>query len=311
MNGTDGKSLRSLLDVGVAATYAGKVREMMDVGNRLMMVATDRISAFDSILPTTIPEKGKILTSISAFWLKGLSRILPTHFLSTDAGGLPESLRSIARKVEGRWMLVRKARPLPVECIVRGYLAGSGWREYEKTGSIGGQRLPAGLSPFGSTGRPVFTPSTKSHEGHDVNISPEKLRDLLGADVAARLESLSLEIFERGRRFAERCGLVLADTKFEFGWIDDRLALIDEVLTPDSSRYWPVETVGTGGPPKSLDKEFVRQYLKELPWNGEPPAPQLPPAVVEETLVRYREVERRLTRFSAEIPDLGDPISVP
>ncbi|MBU1700109.1 MAG: phosphoribosylaminoimidazolesuccinocarboxamide synthase [Candidatus Eisenbacteria bacterium] len=301
------KSLRTLKDVGLESSFRGKVREIIDVDSHLIMVATDRISAFDSILPTPVPEKGKILTSISAFWFRGFQQILPTHFISTDLADLPSSLHQYAEVLDGRWMAVRKADPLPVECIVRGYLAGSGWREYEKSRTIGGQPLPAGLTCYGPMPEPTFTPSTKSHAGHDVNISVGQLKEVLGAETTAALQDLSLEIFRRASAYAYRCGLVLADTKFEFGWIDGRMALIDEALTPDSSRYWPVEMVEAGETPKSLDKEYVRQYLKNLPWDGNPPAPALTPEVVDETLRRYRDVERRLLA-AGNTPGLGDPI---
>jgi phosphoribosylaminoimidazole-succinocarboxamide synthase len=301
------KALRSLLDEGMAPSFRGKVREMLDIGHNLVMLATDRISAFDCVLPTLIPEKGKILTSVSTFWFRGLSKIVPTHFLSDDPRDLPEALRSFGERMRGRWMLVKKAKPLPVECIVRGYLVGSGWREYEKTGAIGGQPLPRGLLRFGPMEQPIFTPSTKSHEGHDENISPEKLAEVIGESLAKTLERLSLELYSRAARYALEHGLILADTKFEFGTLDGKVVVIDEVFTPDSSRYWPQETLNQEEGPKSLDKEFVRQYLKDLPWDGSPPAPVLPDEIVRETVARYREVEQRLTSTGVT-PDLGDPI---
>ncbi|MBD3337356.1 MAG: phosphoribosylaminoimidazolesuccinocarboxamide synthase [Candidatus Eisenbacteria bacterium] len=308
MNENVSQGLKTLLDVGLAPSFRGKVREMLDMGSELIMVATDRISAFDAVLPTVIPDKGRILTSISTYWLKGLGTIMPTHFMTADLEDLPEPLRRYEAILDGRWMLVRKAKPIPVECIVRGYLTGSGWREYEKNGTIGGIPLPSGLTNFGPLPEPIFTPSTKSHEGHDVNISLEQLRDEVGQDLARKLEYLSLELFRRAASHAESCGLILADTKFEFGWIDNKIHLIDEAFTPDSSRWWPAETVGTGHAPKSLDKEYVRRHLKSLPWSGEPPAPELAPDIVAETLERYRDVERRL-RESGDVPDLGQPLS--
>jgi phosphoribosylaminoimidazole-succinocarboxamide synthase len=288
------RTLGTLLDHGLAPTRRGKVREMLDIGSYFVMVATDRISAFDAVLPTLIPEKGRILTSVSAYWFRGLSRVLPTHFVSVDPVDFPEPLAPYAELLRGRWMLVRKARPIPVECIVRGYLAGSGWREYQRTGRISGVGLRPGYRLYDRLDEPIFTPTTKSQEGHDESITFEELCQRIGTDLARRLRDLSLGIYRQAAAVAEARGLVLADTKFEFGWIDGELCLIDEALTPDSSRYWPRESLEAGGEPKSLDKEFVRSWLRRLPWDGTPPAPELPDEIVAETRKRYAEVAERL-----------------
>lgn len=283
----------SLRDYGVQPTHSGKVRETVDLGDELFMVTTDRISAFDCVLPSPIPGKGQVLNRTSAFWLKALDRGMPTHYLTHDAPGLPQRFRNLADVLEGRWMLVRKADRIPVECVVRGYLAGSGLQEYREKGSINGIALPAGIPAYGRIPEPIFTPTTKEDVGHDRPITGDELASIVGSDLARDLREASLRIFAIASAHALSRGLVLVDTKFEFGWIDGRLALIDEALTPDSSRWWDVGSLGAEQP-ESLDKEFVRAYLKTLAWDRNPPAPSLPASIIDETLRRYRLVHDRL-----------------
>jgi phosphoribosylaminoimidazole-succinocarboxamide synthase len=277
----------SLEELGLRPTHRGKVREICDLGEELFIVTTDRISAFDCVLPGGLPRKGILLNQLSAFWFRGFSRLLPTHFLSMEDVDLPSRLRPHAAPLRGRWMLVRKAARLPIECVVRGYLAGSGWAEYAEKGSVAGQALPAGLREFDPlpTG-PLFTPTTKEDEGHDEPLSLEEAANLIGPEVAHELERLSLFLYERASAYAATRGVVIADTKFEFGVIDGRIHLIDEVLTPDSSRFWPADSVGRGVP-TAWDKQYVREYLKTLPWNRTPPAPPLPPEVAAQALSLY------------------------
>ncbi len=289
----------SLESLGIRPARSGKVRETLDYGDQLVLVTTDRLSAFDCILPTLLPGKGRILNELSTFWLRGCGEFLPTHFISVDAAALPAELRPHAETLAGRWMLVRKAERVSVECVVRGSLAGSGWREYQETGTLWGEPLPPGLPPFGELPIPLFTPTTKEETGHDRPIPRADLASVVGAELAQALERQSLSIFTRARAFARARGLVLADTKFEFGWIDGRLSLIDEALTPDSSRYWTVESVERAkageGRPLSLDKQYVRDHLLSLDWDQTPPAPALSGAIVVEALRRYRLAAETLT----------------
>ncbi len=274
----------------------GKVRDIYDLGNNLLMVATDRISAFDVVMPNPVPGKGRILTNMSTFWFEMMESIIPNHLVGSDAEQFPEVCRPYLDIIRGRSMLVRKADPLSVECIVRGYLSGSGWKSYLESGSLCGIRLPEGLQESGRLPEPLFTPSTKADMGaHDENISFERVEDMLGKDLASRLKDVSLAIYNKAAAFAESRGIVIADTKFEFGLIDGELVLIDEILTPDSSRFWPKDTYQPGGPQKSFDKQYVRDYLLSLDWNQKPPAPVLPPEVVENTRRKYDEALRRLT----------------
>ena len=279
---------------GLPLVHRGKVRETYAVGDdHLLLVATDRLSAFDVVFDQPIPDKGRVLTRLSAWWFTRLADIGPTHFVSADADQLPDVAR--APELIGRTMLVHRARRVDAECVVRGYLAGSGWAEYRRDGTVCGHRLPGGLREADRLPEPIFTPSTKAEVGHDENISREQLADLLGAELAGELESRSLTLYAAGARRAAEVGLVLADTKFEFGWIDGGLAVIDEVLTPDSSRFWDAETYRSGSSPPSLDKQYVRDFVAGSGWNREPPAPILPAAVIAGTRDRYIAAYERLT----------------
>jgi phosphoribosylaminoimidazole-succinocarboxamide synthase len=274
----------------------GKVRDIYDLGDNLLMVATDRISAFDVVMPNPVPGKGRILTQMSTFWFAMMEDLIPNHLDTADVEQFPEACRPYVDIVRDRSMLVRKAEPLSVECIVRGYLSGSGWKSYLESGSLCGIRLPEGLQESGRLPEPLFTPSTKADIGaHDENISFEQVEDMLGKDLSFRLKDVSLAIYKKAVEFAEPRGIIIADTKFEFGLIDGELVLIDEILTPDSSRFWPKDTYQPGGPQKSFDKQYVRDYLLSLNWNQKPPAPELPPEVIENTRRKYEEALRRLT----------------
>ena len=282
----------------------GKVRDIYDVGgDRLLIVATDRISAFDVVLPQPIPGKGAVLTQITAWWLERLTDITPNHLISADADEIEAAVPGLA-EYRDQWaqrgMLVRRTRVVPIECVVRGYLSGSAWKEYRTTGTLAGEPLPAGLQESQRIEPSIFSPATKAETGHDENITFERMRETVGAPLAAQLRARSLAIYDRGVEIAKRAGIIIADTKFEFGQLsDDTLLLIDEVLTPDSSRFWPGETYAVGRGQPSLDKQPVRDYLETLvtagKWNREPPAPDLPAAVVAETSARYRNVYARLT----------------
>lgn len=283
---------------GVKPPKRGKVRDIYDLGARILLVASDRISAFDVVLPEGIPGKGKVLNTISGYWFGQTSDIVPNHMISTDVDDYPEEFRRYRDVLEGRSMLVRKTKPLPVECIVRGYIAGSGWKEYGESGSVCGIPLPPGLLESSKLEEPVFTPSTKAEEGaHDENISFGRAAGLIGRELAERVRGASIAVYSRARDIAEKKGIIIADTKFEFG-IDEltgELLLIDEALTPDSSRFWPMADYKPGGPQKSFDKQFVRDYLESLDWDKRPPAPHLPPEVVRKTSEKYREALERLT----------------
>ena len=277
-------------------TRSGKVRDLYDLGESMLIVATDRISAFDVVLPDGIPNKGKVLTQISAFWFEKLASVVPNHVITTDVQKFPEPFRSDPSVFAGRSMLVRKTRPLPVECVVRGYLSGSGWNEYKKSRAICGIGLPEGLRESDRLPEPLFTPTTKAEQGHDENITYEQVVDLVGAGVAEKIRSLTINIYSRGAEFARTKGIIIADTKFEFGLDEhDTIVWIDEALTPDSSRFWPLDAYSPGGPQPSFDKQFVRDYLLEVKWNKTPPAPVLPPEVVATTTQKYEEALLRLT----------------
>jgi phosphoribosylaminoimidazole-succinocarboxamide synthase len=274
----------------------GKVRDLYAVGSDLLLVATDRISAFDHVLGSGIPDKGEILTQMSIFWFDLLEDIVANHLISTRVEEYPASLLPHAEALRGRSMLVRRAKMFPVECVVRGYLSGSGWKDYKATGSLCGIPLPAGLSESDKLPEPLFTPASKSQGGeHDENISFAHMIELVGAKDADRLRQLSLDIYNRASKHAAACGLILADTKFEFGIVDGEIVLADEVLTPDSSRYWPAKQYAPGGPQPSFDKQFVRDYLEEIHWNKQAPAPQLPEHVVMKTRNKYLEALRLIT----------------
>jgi phosphoribosylaminoimidazole-succinocarboxamide synthase len=279
---------------GIKRVRSGKVREVFDLGETLLFVVTDRISAFDVILPDPIPHKGAVLNQISAFWFKRFDDIR-NHFVTADFDEFPRELQPFRAQLAGRSMIVRKTKPLPVECVVRGYLAGSGWKEYQESQSVCGIKLPAGLKLASRLPEPIFTPATKAETGHDENIDMQRCAKILGDELAERVKTLSLEIYSRGREHADKCGIIVADTKFEFGTVDQDLLLIDECLTPDSSRFWPKDEYAVGQSPPSFDKQFVRDYLETLDWDKTPPAPRLPKEVIEKTSAKYREAFRRLT----------------
>jgi phosphoribosylaminoimidazole-succinocarboxamide synthase len=279
---------------GLPLLHRGKVRETYAVGDdRLLLVATDRLSAFDVVFEQPIPDKGRLLTALSAFWFRRLDGLGPTHFLSTDAADLPEAARS--PELAGRVTLARRAERIDAECVVRGYLAGSGWAEYRSSGEVGGHRLPAGLREADRLPEPIFTPSTKADVGHDENITRQRLGQMVGAELAGELEERSLSLYRAGAERAAEVGLILADTKFEFGWIDGSVALIDELLTPDSSRFWDAALYAPGASPASFDKQYVRDFVSASGWNREPPAPQLPAEVIAGTRERYVTAYQRLT----------------
>ena len=285
---------------GLPPFRRGKVRDLYEVGDHLLIVATDRISAFDYVLASGIPDKGAVLNQLSAFWFDLMTDIVPHHVVTTDPEEYPEAARRHAGILRGRSMLVRRTRPLPIECVVRGYLSGSGWKEYQRTGQVCGIELPAGLRESDRLPTPIFTPSTKAESGHDVNITEAEAGALVGPTLVAELRGLSLQAYGRGARHAEGLGIIVADTKFEFGLADgmglgERLLLIDEVLTPDSSRFWPADAYRPGGAQPSYDKQYVRDYLEQIGWNKQPPAPALPPDVVSKTRDKYVEAFRRLT----------------
>jgi len=281
---------------GLSPARKGKVRDVYDLGKNLLIVATDRLSAFDVILPDGIPNKGKVLTQISAFWFRKLAGVVDNHLTSTDINEFPEPFRSHPGVFAGRSMVVRKTRPLPVECIARGYLSGSGWTEYSRTGAICGVKLPPGLRESDRLPDPVFTPTTKAEIGtHDENITFAEMAGLVGDDTARRLRDLTLSLYARGAEFAATRGIIIADTKFEFG-VDDAgtLVWIDEALTPDSSRFWPVDLYAPGGAQPSFDKQFVRDYLLSIRWDKKPPAPRLPEEVIRTTAQKYEDALLRL-----------------
>jgi phosphoribosylaminoimidazole-succinocarboxamide synthase len=283
------------LDLGVAPAASGKVREIYDLGDQLLIVATDRISAFDVIMPNGIPDRGKVLTKLSVFWFGLLGDVVPNHFVSDDTADLPEPFRAHAELLSDRFMLVKKTTPLPVECVVRGYLAGAGWRDYAANGTLFGRAVPQGLREADRLPKPVFTPTTKAHEGHDLPLSDAEVEGLVGPDLAEWISETSRELYQRAVDYAIERGIVLADTKFEFGRLREDLLLIDEIFTPDSSRFWPREDYRPGKPQRSFDKQFVRDYLDTLDWDRRPPGPTLPPEIVERTADLYREALRRLT----------------
>jgi len=280
---------------GCALLARGKVRDVYSVEDKLLIVATDRISAFDVVLPTGIPRKGEVLTQLSVFWFDFLKNDVKTHFLTANVDEYPEALRKYRDQLQGRSMLVRKLEMFPVECIARAYLSGSGWKEYQRSGKVCGIDLPRGMRESGKLPETIFTPATKAQSGHDENISVEQAGEIVGQDVIAELQRLTIEIFDRASQHALACGLVLADTKFEFGRLAGEIVLGDEVLTPDSSRYWPLETYHPGRPQPSFDKQFVRDYLESIQFNKQPPGPELPPEIVEKTSEKYLEAYYTLT----------------
>jgi phosphoribosylaminoimidazole-succinocarboxamide synthase len=286
----------------------GKVRDIFEAGpDRLLMVATDRISAFDVVLPQPIPAKGRVLTGLSLYWFEQAGALVPNHLISADVASFPEAFAAEAGDLAGRAMLVRRAAVVPVECVARGYLSGSGWKEYRATGRVCGLELPPGLVESDRLPEPIFTPATKEATGHDVNISLEEMADRVGLGLAERLRELTLTLYEFAAAHALERGIVLADTKFEFGFAGGELILIDEVLTPDSSRFWPADRYAPGGPQASFDKQFVRDWLDESGWDHEPPPPDLPADVIAQTAARYQEAYERITgeRFGSYLEQMG------
>jgi phosphoribosylaminoimidazole-succinocarboxamide synthase len=286
---------QSIVDLpGIKKLRSGKVREVFDLGDTLLFVVTDRLSAFDVIMPDPIPQKGAVLNQLSAFWFKRFGKI-DNHFVTADFEKFPKELQGFRDQLAARSMIVKKTKPLAVECVVRGYLAGSGWKEYQGSQSVCGIKLPAGLKLASQLPEPIFTPATKADEGHDENIDMQRCAQILGDEIANQAKQLSLEIYSKGRDHAAQHGIIVADTKFEFGTIDGKLLLIDEVLTPDSSRFWPQDQYVVGQSPPSFDKQFVRDYLETLDWNKTPPAPKLPREIIEKTSAKYVEAFERLT----------------
>jgi phosphoribosylaminoimidazole-succinocarboxamide synthase len=280
---------------GIKKLKSGKVREVFDLGDSYLLVATDRISAFDCVMPNGIPRKGEVLTQISHFWFDRTAALVPNHRLAATQEPLPAALAPHAAALAGRSMIVKKAKPLSIECVVRGYLAGSGWKEYRANRTVCGIALPEGLEESSELPEPVFTPATKAETGHDENIPFEEAARLVGQETADRVRSLSLTIYSEARRYAAERGIIIADTKFEFGYVDGELILIDEVLTPDSSRFWPADQYQPGRGQPSFDKQFVRDYLETLDWDKCPPAPALPPEIVAKTQAKYLDAYERLT----------------
>jgi phosphoribosylaminoimidazole-succinocarboxamide synthase len=287
------RTIRETHFAGIAPVARGKVRDIYDLGERLLIVATDRLSAFDVVMPTPIPDKGRVLTQLSLFWFQHLHDLIPHHVLSATA--FPPPFDVYRDELAGRSMVVRKTEPLPIECVVRGYLSGSGWKDYRGTGSICGIALPAGLRESDRLPEPIFTPATKATSGHDENISFAQAAALIGKELAERVRAVSLEIYRRAAAYAEPRGVILADTKFEFGLLKGELIWIDEALTPDSSRFWPAALYRPGGAQPSFDKQFVRDYLESIRWPKTPPGPELPERVVSATREKYREAYRLLT----------------
>lgn len=273
----------------------GKVRDIYVIDDYLLIIATDRVSAFDVVLPDGIPDKGKVLTQISIYWFNQMKEIIENHIVATDINDYPDVLHKYRDILDGRSMLVKKATPLPVECIVRGYLSGSGWKEYKQGGTVCGIRLPEGLVESSRLDKPIFTPSTKADEGHDINISFDEVERVVGTEIAGKLRDISLRIYERAREMAEKKGIIIADTKMEFGVYNNNLILIDELLTPDSSRFWSIRDYQIGRGQDSFDKQIVRDYLLSINWDKMPPAPALPEEIVQKTAERYREILRILT----------------
>jgi phosphoribosylaminoimidazole-succinocarboxamide synthase len=281
---------------GLKLSSRGKVRDIYDFGDKLLLVASDRISAFDVVLPTLIPDKGKILTRLSLYWFSAIKDIVPHHLITANVDEFPAACQPHKAKLEGRTMLVKKSNPAPVECIVRGYLAGSGWKDYQKTGALCGIFLPKGLVEASRLDEPIFTPSTKAPVGaHDINITFADMAQKVGKTLAEKMRDATVAIYQRARELAEKKGIIIADTKFEFGMEGHDIILIDEVLTPDSSRFWPMDSYTPGKTPDSFDKQFVRDYLLNLPWDMKSPPPVLPPDIVNKTQNKYSEALRRLT----------------
>jgi phosphoribosylaminoimidazole-succinocarboxamide synthase len=284
----------------LALPKRGKVRDVYDLGDRLLIVVSDRVSAFDVVLPTAIPDKGKVLNQLSLFWFGQMEDVVKNHILEWDVERYPPVLKQYADQLQGRSMVVRKATPFPVECVVRGYLSGSGWEEYQRTGSVCGILLPPGLRESDRLEEPIFTPTTKAEEGHDIAISMDQVTEIVGEKTAGELRRLSIALYKKGAAFTGTKGIIIADTKFEFGNIDGEMILIDEILTPDSSRFWSAQEYQPGRGQDSFDKQIVRDYLNSLDWNKTYPGPELPPRIVEKTAQRYREIFEILAGRSLE-----------
>jgi phosphoribosylaminoimidazole-succinocarboxamide synthase len=298
---TNNETVLQLELPGIKKLKSGKVREVFDLGARLLFVATDRISAFDYILATGIPHKGRVLTQISLFWFDFLADIVPNHLITADVAKFPPSARKYADQLRGRSMLVRRAEMFPVECVVRGYISGSAWKEYKATGKVSGIQLPAGLKESDAFPEPIFTPSTKATTGHDENISFDQVCELVGVETASHLRDLTLRIYKKAAAYARQRGIIIADTKFEFGRTAQGITLADEVLTPDSSRFWPADKYAPGRPQDSYDKQYVRDYLEQIHWNKQPPAPALPADVARRTSEKYLEAYFQLTGHKLDV----------
>lgn len=273
----------------------GKVRDVYDLDDKLLVISTDRISCFDVILPTCIPNKGAILTQLSVFWFDFTKDIIPNHLITTNVDDFPEGLKKYEDVLKGRSMLVKKAEPFPFECVVRGYLSGSGWKEYAESQTVCGIKLPKGLKESDKLSEPIFTPATKAEEGHDINVSQEYMEKEIGKDITEQLKEISIALYNKAAHYAEGCGIIIADTKFEFGTIDGEIILIDEALTPDSSRFWPKGKYVSGKDQPSFDKQFVRDYLETLDWDKTPPAPELPKEIIDKTTDKYRQALKMIT----------------
>ncbi|MDR2018898.1 MAG: phosphoribosylaminoimidazolesuccinocarboxamide synthase [Syntrophobacterales bacterium] len=297
-----GKALLQTDLVDIGTPKRGKVRDIYDLEDSLLIVATDRLSAFDVVLPTGIDDKGKVLTQLSVFWFREMEGMIKNHLIEVVAERFPDKLRKYSNILGGRSMIVRKAKPFPVECVVRGYLAGSGWKDYQESGKVCGITLPAGLLESSKLEKPIFTPTTKAEQGHDMNISFEEMAVMVGGDLAVKLRDISIGIYERASAVAETRGIIVADTKFEFGLLDGEIILIDEALTPDSSRFWSARSYKPGQEQDSYDKQIVRDYLNTLDWNKQYPGPELPADVTEKTRKRYTEILEILTGKGLEKP---------
>jgi phosphoribosylaminoimidazole-succinocarboxamide synthase len=280
---------------GLKLHSRGKVRDIYDLDDSLLIISTDRISAFDFILPNAIPDKGKVLNQLSLFWFHLTEGIVDNHILTADVKDYPDALKKHADVLEGRSMIVKKAKMIDVECVARGYLAGSGWKDYKKTGFVTGIKLPAGLKESSKLPEPIFSPATKAMSGHDINISLSEVERIVGKDTASKLKDLTLTLYQFAADYAEKRGIIIADTKFELGYHDDKLIIADEMLTPDSSRFWPGDTYQPGKSQPSFDKQFVRDYLESIHWSKEPPVPELPEDIIQETRQKYLEIFRILT----------------
>ena len=280
---------------GIKAPFRGKVRDVYDLGELMLIVATDRLSAFDVVLPDPIPDKGRVLTQLAAYWFNRTKDKFPNHLITTEVKDFPAPFRDLPELLQGRSMLVRKGRVLPVECVVRGYLAGSGWQEYRRTGKVHGHLLPDGLRESDRLPEPLFTPTTKATTGHDLPMTWEELVRTVGQETAEQIRAISLALYREAARQAEEAGIIIADTKFEFAWIDNQLTVVDEIFTPDSSRFWPLDGYCPGQAQPSFDKQYIRDYLESIGWDKQPPAPALPPEVIAATRENYLEAYRRIT----------------